>query len=1009
MFGLLAALSVLLAPAGGISAEPALPLPAPGQWIERELPVRQQDEFFVDLAVGQCLHVVVEQKGLDLVEELVDPRGRLVLRVDTPRAAYGPETLWALAATPGRHRLRIRGLFAETGGRYALRVQAVRPGSREDRARAAALRVHMRSRDFEDRSTEASRRASRLGLEEASRLWRAIDDPEQEALVWLDRARFDAASGNSRAALDAAAQALVYARAAGDRQLEGRILQSRGLALENLGDPRGGIEALDEALNAARAVGDRQQEAATIHLQAWGHWNLGQYQKAFDLDQLALSIGRAIRDPEIQAWSLNGLGLTYSTLGDPEKSLGVFEEALGDWRRLGDRGPEAFTLQNIGFCYWELGNPGMALGAYRQALSVVRALGDRQGEALALNNIGLAEIALGQPAPAADTLAEAIALWKRIRYGHGLAMSWLNLGTAQEDLGRPEEALASWKAALGAARAAGDRRNEAAVLTLMARLELRRGRPESARPPIEESLAITESLREPIAAPSLRSSFLSMHQDEFAIAMDVHVALDALEPGGRHAAEAFEASEKARARALLEGITEARIDLAAEMPEDLRRLEEELGLEIKQLQGELSRARGAERAEIERRLDGAEDAWERFLAETRRRVPPYASLRYPEPVRADAARASLGLTTAVVSYSISAERVLVFVLTRSRLAVYRLAVPPPELSERVEHFVALIAGDEDDRWRRLGGRLWADLVGPWLGELPRGVRHLVVVPDGILDSLPFEALAPSAPGARRLVEEYVVSYAPSVTALGELERHSRPAAAVADMLVVADPLLGAARAFSPDDGSEGAFDVATLPRAAAEGRAVARYGGPGTEVLTGAEASERRLRQAPLERFAVIHFATHGLLDARHPSRSGLLLAGGDAGVGLLTAREIYRLKLRSDLVVLAACQTGRGRILAGEGVQSLAGAFFHAGANAVVATLWNVNDRRAERLMRAFYDRLADGDSKAEALAAAKRRLLAREPGLAPRFWAPFVLLGEARGSVPLRRLSWWQALLAP
>jgi CHAT domain-containing protein len=110
---------------------------------------------------------------------------------------------------------------------------------------------------------------------------------------------------------------------------------------------------------------------------------------------------------------------------------------------------------------------------------------------------------------------------------------------------------------------------------------------------------------------------------------------------------------------------------------------------------------------------------------------------------------------------------------------------------------------------------------------------------------------------------------------------------------------------------------------------------------------------------------------------------------------------------VLAACQTARGRILAGEGVQSLAQAFFHAGASSVVATLWNVDDRHAERLMRVFYGRLAAGESKAAALSGAKRDLLAEEPTLAPRSWAPFVIIGEPRGSVELRPPSWWQALL--
>jgi CHAT domain-containing protein len=488
--------------------------------------------------------------------------------------------------------------------------------------------------------------------------------------------------------------------------------------------------------------------------------------------------------------------------------------------------------------------------------------------------------------------------------------------------------------------------------------------------------------------------------------MDVLLALDARQPDRGFAAEAFRVSEKAKSRALLDGIAEARLDLERDEPEDLRRREAELGSRIKRLEAEAGMGNPG-RSEAEAALERAEDEWDHLIAEMRRRVPRYASLRYPQAVTAEAARRSLDPSTTIVSYSISADRVLVFVLTASRLVVRRLAVAPAELTERVEDYVGLIGRDGQDCWRRLGGRLYGDLVAPWLGEIPAGGRDLIVIPDGVLTSLPFETLAPPEPGARRLVDSLTISYAPSATALGQLEVSQAPSSKAADLLVVADPLRTARSRASEGELREAAFDLAPLPYAAAEARDVARFGGPGTEVLSDDLATERRLRERPLDRFGVIHFATHGLLSERHPSRSALLLARDADGDGLLTAREIYRLRLKCDMVVLSACRTARGRILAGEGVQGLAQAFFHAGASAVVATLWDVNDRRAERMMQAFYSRLAAGESKAGALTGAKRDLLSEEPGLAPRYWAAFVLIGDGRGGIALSRPSWWRALL--
>jgi CHAT domain-containing protein len=1009
MVVLAALLPLLLAPVPAGSEGAGAPMLAAGATVQRTLTGGNHDDFTLALRRGESVSVVVEQRGIDLSEELLDPAGRRLVRVDTPRGAWGPERLWAVAETSGPYLLRIRPLDDQAGGGYTLTVVAVRAATREDRDRAAAEGLHMRSRDWEERATEAGRQASRTGLARALARWESLGDPEQEALVWEDHARIRMASGDSRGAIEASDRALSRAEAAGDRQLEAKILATRGLALQYLGDPQAALVALDRSLMLARAVGDPQQEASALHLEGWSHWNLGNYQEALDRDQRSLAIGRSIHDREAVAWALNGIGLTWWAFGDPEKSLGPFEESIALWRQLGDPRDEVFALANLGFSYWTLGATRRALAAFRQVLPVTRRLGDRTAEALALNNIGLAQISLEEYADAAATLNDALTLWKATGNVHGLAITLRNLGAADEGLGRFGESEARWNEALSAARRSSDRRNEAACLAAVARLEARRGALDEARARVEESLSVVESLRGDIAVPGLKSSFLSSQQDVYAIAVDIYLILDAREPGHGWAARAFQASERARARALLEGIAEAKLDLAQDLPEDLHRREAELSARIKDLQARSATASRSEKPDLEHRLELAEDEWDQLIAEMRRRTPRYASLRYPQAASAEEARRGLAASTAIVAYSTSPERIVVFVLTATAVTARRLDAPPAAVADRVEDFVGLISRDDADRWRRLAGRLHADLVAPWIGTLAPSVRSLVVVPDGPLASLPFETLMPEGPGGRRLVETFDISYAPSATALAELRIPRSPSTGVADLLVVADPPVGTARGGTGRaSAEEAAFDLAALPQASAEARSVARFGGPGTELLTGPRASERRLREMRLERFGVLHFATHGLLDVRHPTRSGLLLAGENGADGLLTAREIHRLRLQSDLVVLSACQTARGRVLAGEGVQSLARAFFHAGARSVVATLWNVNDRWSERLMTAFYDRMARGDSRAEALTNAKRALLAAEPHLAPRSWAAFVLIGDGQTGVALAR-PWWLALFRP
>ena len=194
------------------------------------------------------------------------------------------------------------------------------------------------------------------------------------------------------------------------------------------------------------------------------------------------------------------------------------------------------------------------------------------------------------------------------------------------------------------------------------------------------------------------------------------------------------------------------------------------------------------------------------------------------------------------------------------------------------------------------------------------------------------------------------------------------------------------------------------PRLVASGvevRKVAERLGAGEAFVTGLKACERLLKEASakerLKRCRYIHLATHGLLagaNGRPPSLI-LSLVGNDGqeqlgGVndGFLQMDEVTFLELNADLVVLSACQTGRGALVASEGVVGLTRSFLYAGSRGVVCSLWAVDDAQTARLMEALYTRLKAGDSATEALVAAKRQLLAE--GKAPRYWAPFILIGK-------------------
>jgi CHAT domain-containing protein len=167
------------------------------------------------------------------------------------------------------------------------------------------------------------------------------------------------------------------------------------------------------------------------------------------------------------------------------------------------------------------------------------------------------------------------------------------------------------------------------------------------------------------------------------------------------------------------------------------------------------------------------------------------------------------------------------------------------------------------------------------------------------------------------------------------------------------------------------------------------------------------VKSLPLEDFRIIHFATHSLLDEKNANRSALVLKLDDdpAEDGFFQAREIYGVKLNADLIVLSACQTAKGKIEKGEGIQGLARAFFYAGTKSVLASLWKIDDRSTAEFMKLFYEYLVDGKTKQEALRLTKIKMLGTEYS-EPYYWASFVLIGESDCPVILQKSSWLDRL---
>jgi CHAT domain-containing protein len=372
------------------------------------------------------------------------------------------------------------------------------------------------------------------------------------------------------------------------------------------------------------------------------------------------------------------------------------------------------------------------------------------------------------------------------------------------------------------------------------------------------------------------------------------------------------------------------------------------------------------------------------------------------PASLEKIQAALRKDELLVEYVLDEPHSFCIAITRESARVLILSAGTKQIQTLAESFLT------EARSRSAGEhptlKLYSLLLEPALQLFHKS--RLIVSPDGILHSLPFEALR-NPSGA--VIHSLVVSYTPSATVLCHLRTLSTTKRNQS-LLAVGAVDYKFARAL-PAEAQRGAMAAAIvrgladlsgahledLPGSRDEVLSIAHIVGGDPTVLLGQEATESSFKSARLSDFRMIHLAVHAAADPQYPDRSALILgvAPKTTDDGLLQVREIMRLPLNADLVTLSACETGVGATAGESGVVSLEQAFLISGARAVVASLWNVEDRSTTALMKAFYTHLAQHEDKALALAHAKRDMLDRYKDLPPFYWASFVLVGEGAEAI--------------
>ncbi|HSS49137.1 MAG TPA: CHAT domain-containing tetratricopeptide repeat protein [Thermoanaerobaculia bacterium] len=924
-----------------IEAPPA-PLPErllpliPNTFVEAALKGGESHRYRIDLPPGQFADIAVEQRGVDVALRLVGSDGRVGPEVDTPNDKQGLEPLPLLgAAGPLELEIRATDLRAPLG-RYAVRIGAVRPATLQDRAQVTAERDFAATESLRKKGTGESLRAAKTGAMQAVSRFKTLGAAARAAEALYALGRICDRLGETEMARNAFQEARHGFRTLGDRQAEGRALNSLCSAFLDLGLPREALTCGHDALALHRSLGDLRGEAGALNNLGKAQAARGHSEEALAAYGQALALWRQLGLQGFEGKTLLNQARVFATLGDFERALDELDQALP--RLAGQDAAE--VLNERGFLRSRAGRSADTAADLARALDLFRQAGDRRGEAVALSDLGLLRLSLGHKESARGAFEEVAATFHEMGDTVNEAYALINLGRMLVDGGDLQGAEADFLRALRVLAARGRREGEAAAWMGIAQIRRTKGDLHEALRASMTALSRIESLRTEPGSPELRTSFFASYQDAFSSTLETAMELHRREPAAGHDARALEVAERARARSLLDALAQAAPPATAFQPLSVRELQRQvLGPEVLLLEYALGERRS-------------------FLwAVSSRRVRSYELP--PRKVLEDAARRAHGLLA-------DSRRTLVRAPAREALA---------ELSR--------------------------ELLGPLAKELT--ARRLVVVPDGALHLIPFGALPdPTSPDLPLLARCEVVT-APSSSSLAAIRRRAASRKlAPAVLAVLADPVFDAADprvtgrrdAAPPRAGTVRRFS--RLPFSREEASIAVALAPPGERRVDLDFAARREVATSgALERFRIVHFATHAVVDSEHPELSGIALSmvdeTGRTQDGFLRVYEIYRLHLVADLVVLSACETALGKDVRGEGVVGLTRAFLHAGARRVLVSLWPVEDRATADLMRRFYAGLfRDGLTPAAALRQAQDDLRRQPNRQAPHYWAGFVLQGD-------------------
>ncbi|MBA2734144.1 MAG: CHAT domain-containing protein [Acidobacteria bacterium] len=702
----------------------------PGKTFEREIKPGERHSYLLRCEAGQLTEINVEYSGTNVGVALFGVDGQLILNVNNVDDAEGSKQLSVLADVSGVYRLDVRPLGRRLEpGRYEMNVSQPRAATQQDRDYAAAEKLLLEAGRFVGQGTGQSKRN---------------------------------AIGKYR-------EALSLLRSTGNREREANVLNNIGFFYRTLGELDDALDFFNQALALRREIGDPRGEAISLNHLGRIHVALGEIQKGLDFYEQALALERASGSGRAEANTLSNIGSVYYDLGETERALDFYNRSLPLYRAVGGRPREALTLTSIGAIYFSRGENEKALEFYERALAVQQKLNGRSGIAQTRLQIGLLYAKLGNKEKAFDYLNQALDFGRKIGNRYTEAEALTVIGEVYYNAGEKQKALEHFNQALPPRQASGDLQGEARTLYWIARSERDRGQLASALKGIEATLQIVENVRGRINSQELRVSYFSTVQKYYDFYINLLFELHLRNSAAGYDEAALRASERARARSLLELLREARADIRRGVDPALLERGQSLQRQLNaRAEEQLLLLSGDETSEQARTLAGELNALTNEYDEVQTRIrktsPRYAALTQPQPLTLKEIQQTLDKETVLLEYRLGEMRSFVWAVTPTTINIYELP-GRAEVEKLARRFYQLLTArnqhppGEDMAQRRVrlaqaeaeyattATQMSRLLLTPVSSHLK--TQRLLIVSDGALQYVPFAALPkPKNEGSR---------------------------------------------------------------------------------------------------------------------------------------------------------------------------------------------------------------------------------------------------------------------